>query len=287
MIVCEPTSGLTSRIYVISDAYELAKKYGHKLVIIWNKTADCNCRYDQVFDDRQFEDVETNIIECNRFCCKIKELMNHICVKSIIKTLKEIFVRILYLVKHTIIIGIYRVRCDIYKNFYLDNNELFDEKKAIGNSCFFEAYNVITGNGSLKSILFKHEFIFEANSIVGSLCGNCIGVHIRRTDHRLAKTVSTTAKFVTRMKQEVLKNPNVCFFVSTDDVKEQEALQKVFDKKIVSQPQKVLNRDTWDGIHCSIIDVLCLSKTKYILGSNASVFSKFAAEYGSKDLFVM
>ena len=35
MIVVEPTSGLCSRIYVICDAYELAKKYKKKLVILW------------------------------------------------------------------------------------------------------------------------------------------------------------------------------------------------------------------------------------------------------------
>lgn len=287
MIVCEPTSGLTSRIYVIADAYDMAKKYKQELVIIWRKTSDCNCSYKQVFDDNQFKDIKIKIYECNQYDFRFGELSTNFSILMAWQALREVFVRLKYACKHTLLYNYYRKKCCIYKNSYKDNNEIFDEGKAKGNNSFFECYNCITGNGDIQSIIFKQSFIKEADDVIGKLNGNYIGVHIRRTDHGLAKAASTTDNFIIRMKAEIEKDSDIKFYVATDDWNEQKKMQELFGERIISQPHKVLERSSWEGMHSSIIDTMCLSKSKYILGSNSSIFSKFSAEYGKIKLFIV
>ena len=287
MIVCEPTSGLTSRIFVIADAYDLARRTGRKLIIIWRKTSDCDCSYKMVFDMKQFSDVDVKVYECNQFDFKFSDIKSEPCLHSFLCSIREIGVRVLFFIKHTIVYRYYRNKCNIYKNSYIDNNELFDCNQAKGNNCYFEAYNCITGEGSISCVKFKDEFLTEADSLMNQHAEHCVGVHIRRTDHGPAKESSTTDKFIARMKHEIEIDPQICFYLATDDWSEQENLQKIFGDIIISQPGKVLNRSSSQGIRSSIIDILCLSQTKYILGSNQSMFSKFAADYGKIQLLIV
>lgn len=287
MIVCEPTSGLTSRIYVIADAYDMARKFGQELVIIWRKTADCDCSYKMVFSDDQLNDISFKVYECNQFDFKLSNLKNELNFHNLVKSMKEVVIRLLYFIKHTFIYCFYRSKCSIYKNSYDDNNELFDIQIANGRSCFFEAYNCITGKGTVDNIRFKDQYESVAGGIVGDLGEHCVGVHIRRTDHGPAKAASTTEKFINRMKKEIENDSDVTFFLATDDWNEQKRMTDLFGKRIITQPDKVLERSSKKGIESSIVDILCLSKTKYILGSSCSIFSKFAADYGNIQLYIV
>ena len=287
MIVCEPTSGLTSRMYVITDAYEMAARYGQKLIIIWRKTSDCDCRYDQVFDDSQFDDVEHKVYECNQFDFKFSDLRNDYNIRMLYKAVRELFIRTGFTIKHSFVYKYYRSRCSVYKNSYEDNNKLFDERRAEGRDCFFEAYNCITGKGNIRNIKFRQKFLDESHSVLNNAQDHCVGVHIRRTDHGLAKAGSTTDKFIIRMNEEISKDPDVQFYLATDDWDEQKKMQELYGDRILTQQGKILERCSSVGMHSSIIDVLCLSMTQYILGSNSSIFSKFAAEYGGIDLYIV
>ena len=287
MIVCESTSGLTSRIYVIADAYDMASKFGQELVIIWRKTADCDCSYKMVFSDNQFSNVKCKVYECNQFDFKFSNLKSEFSFRNLAISLREIGIRLVYFIKHTFVYHLYRSKCSIYKNSYVDNNELFDQQKAKGCNCFFEAYNCITGTGKVDNIRFRNQYESIAKKIVGSFVEHCVGVHIRRTDHGPAKAASTTEKFIIRMKKEIENDPEAAFFLATDDWNEQKRMIEIFGKRIITQPDKVLERSSKKGIESSIIDIICLSKTRYILGSSCSIFSKFAADYGNIQLYIV
>ena len=287
MIVCEPTSGLTSRMYVIADAYEMAYKFDQELVIIWRKTSDCDCSYKKVFENDQFSNVKTRVFECNQFDYKFSDMKSNLRLHSFIMFVRELFVRLSYYIKHTIIYNYYRKKCNIYKNSYRDNNALFCEDEAKGNNCFFEAYNCITAKGKTDCIKIRRIFEKEAESVMNCGREHTIGVLIRRADPEPARSLSTTEKFISRMRHEIEIDPKVRFYLATDDWNEQKNLQDVFGDRILSQAGKTLNRSSWEGIHSSIIDIICLSKTKYILGSYHSVFSRFAADYGSRQLYII
>jgi len=286
LIVCEPTSGLASRIYVLADAYALAKEHHHKLIVLWRKTADCDCSYRDVFAAEQFSDIPFHVYECNEYSAKFADLKKQRTISSIGKMLQEAWIRLTYFCKHTVLYYYYRNRCEIYKNSYMDQNELFESNKAINKSCFFEAYNCITRQGDLQKIQFRSSYLQEAESILSPAGQNIIGVHIRRTDNRLAKQ-SKTECFVERMEEEIQNNPGVCFYLATDDWDEQRRMQERFGSRILTQQNKILERSSKAGMHSSIIDLICLSKTTRILGSRSSVFTKLAAEYGKIPLEIM
>ena len=286
LIVCEPTSGLASRIYVLADAYALAKENHQKLIVLWRKTADCDCRYSDVFATEQFSDISFHIYECNQYSARFEDLKKQHTFYGFEKMIQETWVRLTYYCKHTALYHYYRSRCKIYKNSYLDHNELFKPERAKNRSCFFEAYNCITGQGNLRDIKFRSKYLHEAEHILEPAGQNVIGVHIRRTDHGLAKQ-SKTEHFINRMEEEIQNNPSVCFFLATDDWDEQNRMEKRFGSRILTQQYKTLERSSRAGMHSSIIDLICLSKTTRIMGSNSSIFSKFAAEYGNIPLEII
>ncbi|MDO4284073.1 MAG: hypothetical protein Q4C60_01945 [Eubacteriales bacterium] len=287
MIVCEPTSGLTSRSYVLADAYALAKKYGQKLIVIWQKTSDCNCFYEEVFDQEQFSDIPHRIYNCNKFEYKINELKQEGGARSLFMIGREALVRVSFLIRYHFLTGMYKRLCAVHKNSYQDGNALFPEEEARGKSCYFEAYNCITGRGDLQQIRFHWKDLEEAKEILGGKEAHCVGVHIRRTDHGPAISGSPTERFVEEIRRRIEEDPQACFYLATDDWDEQRKMEGLFGGRILSQKGKVLNRSSKEGMHSSVIDVLCLSRTKLILGSHSSIFSKFSAEYGNIELHVV
>ena len=287
MIVVEPTSGLCSRIYVLNDAYILAKKYRQKLVVIWTKTTDCNIGYYRVFDKSQFADIDIKIIELTKFRIRFRDIKDEIWahLKDIFI---EVFVRLSYIIKHSVIKKYYRTICDVYKNAYSDGNAPIDESKIENHNVYIEAYNSIIGKDmKLDAIKIRQELILSAENIIGKYKENCIGIHIRRTDHGPAKEHSRTEIFLKKIDEIIQQDNKVCFFLATDEWKEEYMLKERYQHRIICQDNKVLNRYTEEGMISSIIDFLCLSKTKYILGSYTSIFSKFSAQYGNVDLIIM
>lgn len=278
MIVCEPTSGLTSRIYVMADAYQLAKDQGQELIIIWQKTSDCDCFYRDVFDEKQFADVPHRIIECNRFEYKLRGLMRGHIGADWNKIIREFWVRITFAVKYRWTRSALKRQCTFFKNSYEDGNRLLNPEEIQGKNSYIEAYNCITGQRNLSCIRFQNRFYAKAAKILQGQ--KCVGIHIRRTDHRPATEGSSTDSFIHRMNQIVEEHPEMKFYVATDDWNEQYKLTQLFGERILTNSEKVLTRSSREGMEDAVVDTICLSQTEYILGSYASIFSKFSAEYG-------
>ena len=286
MIIVEPTSGLCSRIFVISEAYELAKKYNKKLVILWTKTTDCNIGYFDIFEKQQFSDIDLKVVEFVKFGISVRDV-NKKRVNALFILIREVFIRLKYKILHTFYVKYYKSKSSIHKNAYLDGNSVMDEKLVKDNNCFIEAYNMITGNSDLQAIKIKEEFVKEAEGIISPYLSHCVGIHIRRTDHQPAISESRTESFVAEIRNILKDDGSMYFYLSTDDWNEEKNLKEKFGNKIITQPQKTLNRFTEDGMYSSIIDFLCLSRTNYIIGSFGSIFSKFSAQYGKIELKIL
>ncbi len=55
-----------------------------------------------------------------------------------------------------------------------------------------------------------------------------IGIHIRRTDNENAIRYSPTSLFIKRVQQEILIDPEVTFYLATDDPKEEDTFMSFF-----------------------------------------------------------
>lgn len=67
--------------------------------------------------------------------------------------------------------------------------------------------------------------------------------------------------------------------MATDDLETENELIEKFTYKIITY-KKELSRNTKKGIIDALIDLYCLSKTKYIFGSYWSSFSDIASRIG-------
>lgn len=287
MIVVEPSSGLCSRIYVLCDAYELAKQSKQKLIILWTQTADCNCRYSDIFEKSQFDDIECKVISFVQFSCKLKNKANFISFSGLLCFIREVILRFRFLFTYYPAKVYYKLSCSYHKNSYKDGNAIPDINKIIHNNSYIEAYCGITQNNDISSIRFISQAWTDANRIMSSASKQCIGVHIRRTDHEPAKNTSSTEQFISLMKKLKEQDISISFFLATDDWNEQSRIIEIFGDCIITQNDKTLNRSSKEGMYSSLIDCLCLSKTQFILGSYSSVFSNFSARLGNIELKIV
>lgn len=111
-----------------------------------------------------------------------------------------------------------------------------------------------------------------------------IGVHIRRGDHKKAKTFSPIDAFLTVMRD---MPEDTYFVVATDSLPEKERLLKEFGAARLWFPATSLSRMTRLGMKSALADFVALSKCKKILGSFDSSFSQIAALYGDVPLEVV
>lgn len=290
-------SCLMSRIRMIYDAYIIAKKYekNPKLVILWTREVCCNIRYFDVFDTEQFSDIELKIIEVNKNgYWETKNIYKLIKNAKIGRAFSEVVHRIYFKILFKYYskgCGVVQFNdapevmnsgfseynqwkegkwaqilkmCEEHRNIYIDGYESFIIPRDVSGIC-----NVIR---------FKTEYISVADKIINR---DMVGVHIRRTDHKLAKELSPVELFVQKIDDEINKNNSIMFFLSTDDQKVENELILKYGKRIVTQKNKAWGRVSKEEMISGIIDCLCLSKCKKIYGSISSQFSGFAAEYGN------
>jgi hypothetical protein len=112
---------------------------------------------------------------------------------------------------------------------------------------------------------------------------NSVGVHIRRrTEVNWVIENSPTQSFIDHMRAEVEADPNVEFFLATDDQREEANVTQAFPGRIFSYPKQSRRRDDQTGIEEAVIDLFCLARCRKVLGSWRSSFSETAILLGGR-----
>lgn len=298
-------TGLTSRCVSLIQAYYLLKKYhkDERLVIIWPIGNDCNIRYEEVFDKEQFSDLDIKVLDPPPAFIP-KNIPSLVKKRDYVGIIREIINRVKNSLYKKIILLKYN-----YINYIPDrtigwSGERFSKHCMDSwNSCrkglekkkelFICAYSELIFEPEMRKgnefdyqvIKFADRWVKKAELIV-SEDEEYIGIHIRRTDHSTAIAHSKLETFILMIQERLQENPNTRFFLATDDNEVERELKKTFGDRIVIQPDKHWGRDSEEGMESAIIDLLCLSRCKVILGSYASGFSVFPARYGNKELII-
>lgn len=276
----QPRTGFCSRLLVLNEAYQVAKETKSKLVIIWKQTSDCNLDYYDTFSKTQFSDIDCKIVQTY----ELKDFGKRILSREVFKTIIEIPAWIF----STITIRRYRKKKEQFfpydkrdRNCQAEDYHRIIEALKAGNSVYCMAYEGLSGYQAegfydLSAISFSDKVVSEAKAIVGN--EPYVSVHIRRTDHWVAIENSHTEDFELKMDNEIANNPNVRFFLATDDYEEENRIISRYGDRIVVQKNKDLSRASKKGMHDSIIDLLCLANGQKVIGSQRSIFSKVSAE---------
>lgn len=264
MIIIEPCAGLGNRLLGLGSAYAVAKKLDRKLVVMWKREVGCNIRFQELFD-LPFEVVEISEnglkkepvaqILGDRAKKKWRNSADRFLECDEVEKIKEQegYEGLFRLIEQTPVI-------------YL---------KAFGPICEVtaESYSFVKPS---KNIEEKGAYLFR------ELTGQCVGVHVRRTDHTEAIANSPLALFAERMKKELETAADTSFFVATDDKEVRRELKELLpDAKLIFPQSDVIDRDSKEGIEEAFIEMLALSKCRKILGSYNSTFSLLPSYIGN------
>jgi hypothetical protein len=233
----------------------LANKIGSELQIDWILNKELNCPFLKLF--KPLEGVKINdSIPIGLFEGKLFKL--HVYLKAM-KYAKSFS----------------RAELDAFKNNH-DIKSYLDNYKTI----FISSMDAFYGSTGDYSYLKPTDEIMEkVKKHTSTFSQNCIGLHIRRSDHAYATSNSKTEYFVAIMDKEIENNSDTTFFLATDSPEEEAFLKNKYTYRIITTP-KILDRNSPKGIQDALADILCLSRTKKIYGCNMSSFSGAASYFG-------
>ena len=243
MIRFEASSGLCNRMRGIASAYSLASQYHTELEVVWLMNRVLNCRFEQLFEVP--EGIRIRNIRVNRVSRRICRML-----------LKQFSDTAFEQVKEKDLPGI---------------------RKAVqkGGNVWIATPHQFADVGHYEIFRPVEEIRRRAEKIVpeGS---RYIGFHIRRGDNVRSIRMSPTSLFTDKM-EELLKQGEERFFLSTDSESEEERIRQRFGERIITAGNKVLDRNRPQGIKDALVDLLCLSRSAEIYGSYWSSFSETAA----------
>jgi glycosyltransferase involved in cell wall biosynthesis len=166
-----------------------------------------------------------------------------------------------------------------------------------GNSCIeYMLDSKFSGRYSDNNLIRRisiNKTIDEKIKKITNKFKNTIGIHIRKGDAITSPwkkyyQVSTTDSFKKIIDKEISNDPDVKFYLSTDCEKTHEEIKNQYEDRIIYQnkaffksederAEKPLQKE-------ALIDLICLSKTKKIIGSHWSSFSDFASSINNIEL---
>lgn len=267
LIVVRPNYGLANRMRVINSCLVL-NNFKKNIKIVWEKTNDLNCDFNEIFVPIDGINFVSDSKEINYFS-------NYKPDNS--PTIKGRLSKLFYLYRNRIF-NFYSDKM-IEAIRYNDDYWLGRKGRLIIDTChdFFDSssnanYNFFNRFIPIESLQFK------INELKKKMIHRTIGVHIRRSDNQHSIASSKTYCFIKRMNEMIDNDSNLLFYLSTDDFETESYIRSIFESKIITNENKVLNRDTKEGIQDALVDLYALSNTSHILGSYFSSYSFVASQ---------
>lgn len=268
MITLIPIGGLCNRMRAISAAIALADRCAtDQLRIIWFRDWGLNCRFQDLFYPIPLPNVQVKEATW-------KDVLLYDRPRKKNVYLPWIFQHILF-------------DACLYEKTTWNPEYDYKKWKEEHNNCYLASYGQFyPSNRSLGTIFKPLATIMQRiENNTNSFTQHTIGVHIRRSDHQLAKIKSPLSAFIQMMDKEIEKDKNTVFYLASDSEEDKKILQEHYRNRILTSVNKV-RRDNLDGIQDAIVDLYTLSNTKKILGSYASSFSEIAAQIKSISLII-
>ncbi len=271
MIFLQPHSGLANRIRVICSGFYLADQVDQQLIIYWRRDDGLNCRFYDLFE----RNAKFEVVECS-FRLRLLDSMRTM----------GIFRKITYKISR---VDFAMFDHDFKKYVWSTNSDFLDMTLVpkTARNYYIKACNEFMFDPGylqfLKPVAKVQDLI---NLELAQFPQKIIGVHIRRTDNRKSVEESPTNLFIEKIKAELAADPEMIFFLATDDAAVEEYLMQIFKFKIL-RSAKYFTRDSQAGIVGAMVDLYCLAATSKIYGSYWSSFSSVAACIGNIPLEVL
>lgn len=272
MLIIQPIGGLCNRMRAINSALQLSKLRGDKLTILWFKNSELNCDLKALFQIppkirlltiTSKWDIRKMFLQ--GFCQFVN---NDIIVKNLIKedppSVNDS--EIPKTIENTS-----AVISSVHKSLQPDFQD------SLGKNCYIATEEQFMPENDYSFFKPTQALAARIQQITSASPPSVVGVHIRRTDSLPSIEVSSSDAFVIAMREELSNCPSTCFYLATDDAREEALMKELFPGKIITMPQKVLDRNSPQGIQDALVELYCLASTKKLIGSHYSSFSDIAA----------
>jgi hypothetical protein len=282
MIFLKPIGGLCNRIRAIDSMISLCEEYEQNLTIIWLRTNDLNCDFDELFLPIHRKNIKIRIIK-NFF---IYNLILKITLRKSI-FLNNNFWEGIYsqnrLKKKELTIEM--ADKESFKNIEDFTRSLLKQKqkKILIESCYRHSpvdknsYNIFHPIEKISNMINNKTEEFN----------NTIGIHIRRTDNLRSIEVSTNEKVINLINGLLSENPKYTFFLASDCQQTKKKLIEKYNNNIITNPDLTFDRSCRESIQFAVLDLYCLAKTKRIYGSFFSSYSEVAAAINNIDNIII
>lgn len=264
-------NGLGNRLRALASAYVIAKESNRDLVVIWIPDFHCECHFSDIFKtDELLKDSSITIESHFNILAYIKEI---------------------YVLHEDLNYYDYSNEKNKYINDEVKDDLYIESACRLNNSKTSWAKE----NNFLKSLMPVNKIFeeFIEYSVIFDI-QNCIGVHIRmgQDEEVYEQTVNwndesraglskwralSDYKIFARKMHEILEeNSSQRFFVCCDRKSTYEKLHAEFGEDAICSTKKIYFDRCSEQLQNALLDLILLSKTKYILGSNWSSFTEIA-----------
>jgi len=272
MIYLEPNYGLANRMRVIASGLDLQQSTALPLTIIWPKTFELNCAFEDLFQPIR----NIRFIDKPLYFHLVKNSDQKSPLTSSIAKISNRLFNINYCVKEDdgseLMKGAVKDAFKIvtkFKNVYIKTCGEFTT-----NNSLYARFEPVA---ELKETIRQRTKLFSKKTI---------GLHIRRTDHVHAIDNSPVELFMDAIERQHKQQPDVNFYLSTDDPETESKLKNCFGDLIITY-KKDFSRKSLQGMKDALLDLYCLSRTSRIYGSFNSSFSDIASRINGIPLTIM
>lgn len=249
-LIVVPCCGLGNRILVITCGQLLAEDSGRVLYVDWTPVDNCAIELTELF------------VPSFQLLSELPE--DTVCYSSLQRRLEAVPEKYLDLLKRPTNVRFGRLPVDP-----ADTIAIFTCHQ------FLDYYNDPRFPDRLRAFLgtARPEIVAEVNDFAERHFDDAtVGVHVRRTDFRSQKGVSHYLKQMRRFG-------DVTFFISTDDPAVTAEIRQHYPRA-VEYSKSSLSRQESSGLVQALIDMLLLSRTSYLIGTQGSSFTGIARAAG-------
>lgn len=248
--------GLANRMRVMASVAHFTNS-GIKINILWLKNNALNCDFEQLFKPINGFNIK-NIIHEPRMLHSMQR-----------NPIKRIITKI-----HNKAKGYDYVFTKGETNIPQQVKPIFDKYKSVYVAMCFclteqENYTIFIPSNKVADIISKFNY------------QNYIGIHIRRGDHIWATEKSPINLFTDYIEQHIEKDR---FYIATDSPDIKYLLTLHYGNKKILTYNFCLERNSPQGIIDAYVEMIILSKSNIIIGSQFSSFDEVAAKMGNIQL---
>ncbi|MCB9170907.1 MAG: hypothetical protein H6594_11205 [Flavobacteriales bacterium] len=259
MIDVVPMAGLCNRMRVIDSAIALSERLGWPVRVHWMPNTDLNCRFRDLFLRIEGVRIVEGMRRPSRLAFRFGKY--HDLMEKVGRLLRTTY-------------------------YYWDENERLEHDARhpevlrqrrhahiISYWQFLERADPFRGFVPLPHLQERIE------RIVNGFGASTIGVHIRRTDNAWSTETSPTHLFHQAMQREIDADANAMFFLATDSEEVKREMIQTYPDRVLTTPGPA-DRLSKVGMENGLVDLYCLSRSRKLLGSYKSSYSRTAAMLG-------